>query len=284
MRKTTTATLTVIGLLLSLPALGADDQKKNWSDTAELSFVATDGNAESSSLGFKNTAIRTWSKAALTIIASGVRVESQEGDRIAMELPGGGFRVIDPDTEVTSENYALKSRYRRDVSDRFFWYGGAGWDRNEPAGIKDRYVVEGGVGNTWHDTEEMHFKTSYGATLTKQDDVDEDPSVDDTFFGARFAWDYMNKLTQTATYTNLFILDENLEETSDWRAEMQNGLAVAINSHLALKAGLQLLYDNEPALEELNLFDVGGVDTGTTVTTELDELDTILTISLVVDF
>jgi hypothetical protein len=53
---------------------------------------------------------------------------------------------------------------------------------------------------------------------------------------------------------------------------------------LALKAGLQLLYDNAPALEELKLLDLGGVDTGTTVPSELDELDTILTVSLVVDF
>jgi putative salt-induced outer membrane protein YdiY len=281
---TTTATLAVIILLLSLPALCAEDENKNWSDTAEVSLVATNGNSESSSLGFRNVLTREWSKAALTVLASGIRVESQEGARTAMELPGGGFKVIDPETKVTSENYTLKSRYRRDVSDRFFWYGGAGWDRNEPSGIENRYVVEGGVGNTWRDTEQMRFKTSYGATFTKQDDVDEDPSVDDTFFGARFVWDYMNKLTQTTTYTNLLIVDENLDETSDWRADMLNGLAVAINSHLALKAGLQLLYDNEPALEELKLFDLGGVDTGTTVTSQLDELDTILTVSLVVDF
>jgi hypothetical protein len=49
------------------------------------------------------------------------------------------------------------------------------------------------VGN-WFDRDDLKFKTTYGVTYTDQEDVYEDPSFDDTFLGARFAWDYMNQL------------------------------------------------------------------------------------------
>ena len=51
--------------------------------------------------------------------------------------------------EKTAENYYLRGRYDRNITERFFWYGGVGWDRNEFAGIKNRMTVFGGVGNLW---------------------------------------------------------------------------------------------------------------------------------------
>lgn len=261
----------------------AENGETGWTDTAEFSFVATDGNSESTSFGFKNTAVRGWEKATLTIRASGIRVESEDGDPIAVGTPGS-FQVIDPPTSVKTENYALNGRYDREISERLFWFAGVGWDRNEPAGIENRYIAEGGVGNVWRDDERIRFKTNYGVTYTKQDEVDPSPGFDDTFFGARGAWDYLHRLTDTTTYTNVLVVDLNLDETDDWRADMQNGLAVAMSERLSLKVGLQLLYDNEPSFEQLALFDsVGGTQIGT-VLARLDELDTIVTASLVMDF
>ena len=273
-------------LAVSAAAAAAADEanKTGWTDSAEFSLVATDGNAESSSVGFKNTALRTWDRSTLKIHVGGIRVETQEGDRFAEDDGAGGFDVVDPDTEVSSEAYTATGRFDRKFSEAFFWYTGTSWYRNEPSGIQNRHIAEGGVGNVWFDGDDVKFKTNYGVTYTKQEDVDEDPTVDETFAGARVSWDYSNKLTETTTYTNVFILDDNLEETSDWRADMLQGLSVSINSHMALKVGLRLLYDNEPALEALKLFDLGGVDTDTTVDVPLDELDTIVTASLVVNF
>ena len=269
----------VLGLMvLGGPAvLGADDEDKSWTDTAEFSLVATDGNSESTSMGFKNTLGREWTKSSVTFRAGGIRVETT-GPRTALN----GV-VMDGPSDTTAENYFANGRYDRKISDRVFWYGGAGWDRNEPAGIKNRYIVEGGVGNIWFDTDDRKFKTTYGLTYTDQEDVVVNPLIDDSFLGARLAWDYMNKLTSNATYTNVLVIDDNLDETSDWRADMVNGLAVAMSDRMALKVGLQLLYDNEPALELVPNFDGAGAPLPS-VPVVLDELDTILTVSLVVDF
>ena len=57
-----------------------------------------------------------------------------------------------------------------------------------------------------------------------------------------------------------------------------------MSERLALRVSLQLLYDNLPSLGELPLFDLDGVDTGEVVFAELDELDSLLTIGLIVNF
>jgi putative salt-induced outer membrane protein YdiY len=265
-------------LLVSVAGTVQADDETGWSDTAEFSLVGTGGNSESVSFGFKNTLIHAWEKSSLTIKAGGIRVETTTFDRKAE----GGVVTETKTSETKAENYHFGTRYERKLTDRFFWYSGFGWDRNEFAGVKNRYAVEGGLGNTWIDTDDLKFKTSYGVTYTDQEDVNRDPTVEETFLGGRFSWDYLNEFGESTTYTNTLVVDLNLDETSDWRADMKNGLAVAMNDRLALKIGLRVLFDNEPAIElvpndlpppaeELLRF-------------PLEELDTILTVSLVVNF
>jgi len=266
-------------LLIWTTAAVAGDEPGRWSETAEFSFVATGGNTESSSLAFKNTLIGSWGKNAITVRASAVRVDTEER-RIAVERPSGQVTVESPDSQKALENYALNARYDRTIRKGLFWFAGTGWDRNEPAGVRGRYVAELGVGKIWKDEENLKFKTSCGATVTRQNDV---TGVDERFGGLRISWDYSNQFGRSTTYTNVLIVDQNLDETSDWRADMQNGLAAAISKKLALKVGLQLLYDNEPASEELDLCAQDGTPIGE-ITVPLDELDTIFTVSLVVNF
>ena len=113
----------------------------------------------------------------------------------------------------------------------------------------------------------------------------EDPTTKDTFLGFRFSWEYKNKLGKSSEYVNNLIVDENLDETKDFRVNMFQSIAVNINERLALKVGLALLYDNLPSLDGIERFDPGDlVNPVSVVLVELDELDTIFTTSLVVKF
>jgi putative salt-induced outer membrane protein YdiY len=261
-----------------------DEEELGWADEAELSFVATDGNSETETIGFKNTLTRRWEKALFELKAMGIRAESTTRDPIAIGT-ASSFSVDDQkSTDTTAETYALNGRYNKKISENFFWYVGAGWDRNRDAGIDNRYTASGGVGNIWINSEDVLFATDYALTYTDQEDVVEDPDASDSFAGARFSWRYENKLTESTTYKNDLIVDANLDETDDYRADMVNSVSVAINKRLALKVGLQVLYDNMPALEEVPLFlTAGGAQTGT-VLVELDDVDTIFRTSLVVNF
>jgi hypothetical protein len=52
-------------------------------------------------------------------------------------------------------------------------------------------------------------------------------------------------------FTSNLIVDENLQNTDDLRANWQNSLAASISQKLQLKVGLVLAYDNAPALVDV---------------------------------
>lgn len=270
-------------LAVCVPLAVAADDETGWSDTAELGLTLTRGNSEADSFNFRNTLTRKWDDATFVLGAGGLRVDTTTTTRVAVGSPTS-FSVAETDTSTTTaENYYLRGRYDKNISETFFWFAGAGWERNEFAGFDNRYIAEGGVGNIWRDDDDVKFRTRYGATWTKQDDIVETPGTDDSFLGGRFAWEYLNKLNESTTFGNDLLFDVNLDETDDWRADMINALTVAMTERMALKLSLQFLYDNMPSLVAVSLFDATGAPLGS-VTVEADELDTIFNASLVVNF
>lgn len=270
-------------------ALHAEDAppSKSWTNKTELAYVLTSGNSESSTLGFKNEFQRVWDRNTLTVKAGALKVESTKFSRTAVVDPGGVTILTDEVTEKTAENYFLNGRYERKISERFFWYVGAGWDRDRPAGIDDRTIGEAGAGNQWVATDTMKWKTYYAATYTDQTDVARDPltgeQFSDSFAGARLGSDFFWKFTANAEYQNVTDFYYNFDDSDDWRGDMLNSLSVALNRVLALKASLRWKYRNQPAFEEVAIVNPAPGDP-TVALYELDELDTIFTTSLVINF
>ena len=122
-------------------------------------------------------------------------------------------------------------------------------------------------------------------TYTDQEDVVAVPGSD-TFAGARFSWEYVDGIGDQTTYSNALVVDQNLDDTDDLRGDMVNSLSVSMNERLALKVSLRWLYDKQPSFVSVLLFDAlppGGALIGSRPV-ELDELDTIFTASLVINF
>jgi putative salt-induced outer membrane protein YdiY len=269
----------------------ADEEKIGWSDEAEFSLVSTSGNSESSTLGFQNKLTRDWETSALVIRAYAIRAKSDTITRFAIGTPGDFSEQETSESEVTAETYYLHGKYDSQIREKLLWYAGGGWARNRPAGIDNRFLVEGGLGNLWRDDDDLKFLTEYAITWTNQENVVTLPDVDETWVGARFRWEYLNKFGASTTYENVLLLDANLEESSRWRGTMLNSVSVSMSSHLALKVSLLWLYENEPAFTDGKLFDPAippappvPADPPTTVPIQLDELDSIFTASLVVNF
>ena len=277
----------VSGLALALAGQGAGfaaeaaAKPDRWTDVAEFSFVATAGNSEASTLGFKNTLARAWEKSSFELKAGAVRGESTRTTRTVVAGPAISETST---TDLTAENYVFNGRYDRKITERFFWYTGAGWDRNRFAGVDNRYSGVGGVGNIWLDADRVKFRTDYALSYTKQENVVEVAGADDSFLGARLSSKFLHKLGAVTTFGNDLVVDENLDETSDFRADMTNWVTVSMSARLALKVSLQWLYDNEPSFE--SIADPGDLlpPLGPTASAQLDDLDTIFTASLVANF
>jgi hypothetical protein len=125
---------------------------------------------------------------------------------------------------------------------------GAG-DRNDDAGILNRYIMHAGVGNKWVDTARRRFATSYGISYTDREEDEPDPEKDRRFAGARLGWDYKEQFNVGTTFDNKFATNVNLSDPSDYSINTTSSLTVSVVSHVSLKVSLQWLYENEPALE-----------------------------------
>ena len=264
-------------------ALAQDDEPElGWSETAELTVVFTGGNAEASTLGFRNQLARKWENASLVFDAGALRAESATIVRTAVGASPASFQVTkDSVSALTAESYYARGQYDRDISERAFWYTGAGWERNTFAGFANRSTVGGGFGNTWVDDDRATFKTAYGLTATRQDNL---VGIDTTSAGLRLSYDYRRQVTSNTEFTSVLVADENLDDTGDFRTDLINAVAVSMTSQLALKVSWQLLYDRQPSLIELPLFGAGGLPIGDTVFATLDKVDNFVTFALVASF
>ena len=184
-------------------------------------------------------------------------------------------------SETTAESYFARSRYDRDFGAGYA-FGGAGWDRNTFSGIQNRFSLVGGFGRTFAESDAARFKADIGLTYTIQKDVSPVAGADDAFAGARLSVDAMRQLSETTELTSVLTVDESLEGAEDIRADWVNSLSVSINSRLALKTSIQLLFDNEPAFFGVPLESAPGVPTGTEVPVQGDQVDSVMTLTLVI--
>lgn len=274
-----------LALMLVVPAMALgtghlaaqDEPPLGWSDKAEVTFVMTSGNATSSTLGLKNALEHRWENALVSVAAGAVRAESGVTMRTATGTPDNFQIVRTTNTDKTAERYFAQGRYDRNVTESAFVFGGAGWDRNTFAGVQNRYAFITGLGEAWIDREARRFKTDLGVTYTIQDDVVDDPTVDDSFAGLRANLEFFQTLTSTTDFQSLLVVDQNLNDSPDRRADWTNSVAVAVSDNLALKTSLQILYDNQPALVAVPL----GAEE---VRVPLEKSDRTFTVALVIDF
>jgi hypothetical protein len=275
----------LVAVLASSPVvLGAEEEKPKlgWHHDGEFGVAMTSGNSNNASVNLGYKLRRFWEKALFSFQFGGVRT-STDDDRFAVGTVDD-FVVKRPTLELDSEILYLNTSYNRSITDRFFWNAGLGWDRNTSAGIESRTNIFGGVGNIWFDKDTLFWKTDYGLSYVDQQDEIDDPTTDDTFPAMRLASDFMIKFGKSTTYDNDFTFFTNLGDLDDFNFRMVNGLGVNMTEILGLKVGLTFLYDNIPSLEEVDLFDPGDLNTPVgTVVTPNEELDTIFTVSLVID-
>ena len=237
-----------------------DGADAGWSNATELSVVRTQGNAETQTFGFKNTLRRNWTRARTRLRIDGVRARTA-GHRVLLVEPGLRFLPGDlPDQFETTaaraggapdvEQYFVEGRLELNISERFFWNAGTGWDRNHDAGIRNRYVAFSGVGNVWANAEDLSFSTSYGISYTVREEIEPDAAKDDRFGGFRLDSDYHQRLGAGLELDSDLALNVNLSTASDYSLNVTNAVGVAMSEHLSLRVSLQHLYEHQPALED----------------------------------
>jgi hypothetical protein len=233
--------------------------KLGWSNSTDLSLVVTAGNSAAQTWGFTDQLRHVWTDARFEFEVNVVRSDTSD-DRFFLVAPGLEFPVggapanpatslIAPEPTLDVANYLTRGSYERNITQRFFWNTGASWDRNDDAGILNRYIVHAGVGNTWVNYQRRRFATSYGISYTDREEEEPDPEKDRRFAGGRLGWDYMEQFNAGTTFDHKFAANVNLSDPTDYSISTTSALTVSVVGHVSLKVSLQWLYENEPALE-----------------------------------
>jgi len=271
MLKTTTALSMLILIGAGSAGVGStmaqeeDDKlsETGWFNSTELSVVVTEGNSGTDTFGFKNVLSRKWEKSDLILKVDSVRSNTDD-DRFLLAEPGIIFlpgeaptientTVIQPPKELDVEKYFAEGRYTKHYKKTKTWNTGASWDRNEDAGILNRFIVFGGVGNRWRDSEKLHFETGYGLSFTDRQEKTPDPEKEAEFPGARFTLSLDWGITKTTRLAYDLTGNLNFEDTSDYSLDSRAALSVSISERIALAVSLQFLYNSEPGLEDVDI-------------------------------
>lgn len=269
--------------LLIIPRTAqAQDEDLGWTNASELQFLISGGNGGASTLGFRNTLRWVGEASQVRFDVSSLRTDATTIERFAEGSPDDFAVREESETERTAERYSAEGRYDRDISERFFLFGGLGWKRDTFAGFESRVVAALGAGNQWGPGEDDWLaKLGYGVTYTTEEDVTPNPDVSNSFAGARVTLEYLNVLTESMTVDLRWVIDENLDNTDDLRGDFVQSVTTALGSRLSLKTTLQLLWDNDPPLDSAPLVGIDGEPTGEDVLVPFETLDHNLTIALV---
>ncbi|MGH7468331.1 MAG: DUF481 domain-containing protein [Longimicrobiales bacterium] len=253
-----------------------------WSYQARITAVWAGGNTESSTFGLGSSLRRAGQQVELKFEAGAIRTDASVKSRRATGTASSYLVTEDEVHQKTAENYFVRLRSDRKLGGRVVIFAGADWLRNTFAGIDSRMLLATGGGTSWVNREDFRVRTDLGATYTFQEDVVDNPFVKSKFPGLRFSADLLRALTPTTKWESALIYDQNIDQTDDARIDFTNSLSLAISSRIALNPSLQLLWRNQPALTEVDLFNSIGTPTGEKVQVPLEKMDSFFTLAVVV--
>jgi putative salt-induced outer membrane protein len=226
MRRTPILFFGIIMILASAPLVAQEEEQKepNWKSKIGLSYLATTGNSETSTLGLDFTFERRPTPWGFEITGSANRAEDDE--------------------VLTAERYFLSGRAKRKLSDRLDLFAGVSGEQDQFALLDLRTLVEAGVVYTALTGPKHLLSLDGGLTYTDEDRIESEP--DASFAGAVGGLSYEFKINDTTTLTQRLLYYPNFEESADWRVNSDTGLQVAMSSLLAIKLSYELRYRNQP--------------------------------------
>ncbi len=261
-----------------------DTLDRHWSYNAELSLLFTSGNTSTRTFSVGGGASGEWESFQLSLTAGGLRTESRASSKSAVGSPDDFVVAEESVQQPRAENYFVKADFERPLRGFGFLTAGTGWERNTFAGFESRITAVAGLGNSWIETESTEFKTDAGVTLTIQEDVVPDPAASKNFGGLRLSTEVRQRLAASSSFGSALLLDLNLADRSDLRADLVNALVVDVSELLAVKTSVRFVWDNQPALIEVPLEWPAGAPTGAQVSVPRRKLDSTISVALVANF
>ncbi|MEA2564458.1 MAG: putative salt-induced outer membrane protein [Acidobacteriota bacterium] len=214
----------LVWIAFLLAPQGAPPKPPAWDLKLGFSYLATTGNADTSSAGFDARYVQEWSGWGLEATAAAVRATRNERE--------------------TAEHYNSQVRGRRKLGDGTELTLGLQGERNRFAGIDARTLLDTSLLQPLFQSPEWKVQSLTGISWTREDPLGGRPESDN--LGGLVQLQAAGKLSPTAELAGQTTWFPDLEEPDDYRFQGQVSVQAALNKHLGVRVGYDLKYDNEP--------------------------------------
>jgi len=226
-RNALTVALGIIVLCATIPAVAQEEEEEQepiWKSKIGLSYLATTGNSETTTMGLDFTFERRPTPWGFDV--------------------NGSFNRAEDNQLLTAERYYLSGRARRSLTERLDVFVGISGEKDQFAGIDLRTLVEAGVEYRVLTGPKHLLAFDGGLTYTDEDRVEPEP--DASFAGGLAGMSYEFKINDSTSLTERLLFYPNFDESADWRLSSDTGLQVAMSSFLAVKLSYEVRYRNQP--------------------------------------
>ncbi|MDL1967786.1 MAG: DUF481 domain-containing protein [Deltaproteobacteria bacterium] len=219
-------------------------QEKKWSNQAEFSLVDTGGNTDVTSLSAKNLLKYKFSNELQAAWKLGTLYGQSDGERNA-------------------ESYFSDLRLDYLFSKHLYVFVNAGWSKDKFAGIDSRYYAGPGAGYNFLAGPKHLLLAEVSLNYVNEkytDDTEKKYLAGSICTNYEYAFTEKNKFSQSVEYLHDF------DDRDNYNVNSETALISALSDYLSLKTSYVVKYDNQP------------------VPSTLKETDTILSVTLVVNF
>ena len=223
MRLATSLRSLLMAAAVTAPVLQAQEEPAVRKLTADFGYVNVSGNTSVTSLSIGDKF--TWARA-----------------RWSFEQTFGIVRGEQDGIENTNN---LRAGLRVDYSlgGLFSAFAASAYDRNTFAGIKRRFEEQAGL--TWRAVgspiDTLRFDA--GFSVTQQRSTTDEES---DFPSGRAAGLYKHAFSDRAYFEQRVEYLPNFKTPNDWRVNAESALVAPISTHIGLKVGYAIRYDNQP--------------------------------------
>lgn len=195
-----------------------------------FSYLATTGNADTSSAGLDARYVQDWAHWGFEATAAAVRATRNDKE--------------------TAESYNAQLRGRRKLGDGTEITLGLRGERNRFAGLDARTLLDASLVRPLLRSPSWKVQSLTGLSWTREDPLAERPGIrgarEENFLGGLFQLQANGKLSPTSELAGHATWFPDLEDEEDYRLHGQVSVQAALNSHLGLRLAYDLKYDNEP--------------------------------------
>lgn len=232
------ATVAPLALMVAGPLPAQEEAKRPWQLQTDFGLVNTAGNTSTTTLN------------------AGERGSYQTGAWTFAQQ----FSVVygETDGRKSAESYRAVLRGDHALTKRVGLYVLGAWDRNRFAGVARRFEEGGGFSFKAIAGEETTLSLEAGLGGTQQRDL---AGTSRSFVTGRGALLLKQMLNDRAYVQQLAEVLPNLKQSDDVRIESETALVAPLSSHIALKAGYVVHFDNrpEPGFEKTDRFLTSGL-------------------------